>query len=298
MKTIKQKMILSSILFCIALAGCGAETPIGEETSIGEEQPMGEEQPVESGDVADLGTYAVEDANSDLMKPEISIDAIRQLSEKENLTVEDVSGWNGVQSMGENGFYYEFLHEGKTYRLDIVGDEGGNLKSARLVDMATYLSIDIRTGSIDNLLSNTVSMSDYLTSALPDGWTIGEYDIYLGGHFGGSQILDSQENPVGDILIMHGLNPTFSEDELINIDTYDNNVSLLTKESLMQCEIPCILTIMTEEKDGMETEYRCAYFAKEGCDICYQIKVRSDCISEEEMIALLETVTFAERAFF
>ena len=139
---------------------------------------------------------------------------------------------------------------------------------------------------------------DYLTVSLPDGWTVGDYDIYLGGHFGGSQILDKQGNLVGDILIMHGLNPAFSGDELIDIGNYDNNVFFLEKEAITQIYVPCILTLMSEESEGVKREYRCAYFAQEGCDIYYQIKVNSDYISDEEMIDLLETVVFTERAFY
>ncbi|MBO5165374.1 MAG: hypothetical protein IJ405_07950 [Lachnospiraceae bacterium] len=288
-KLIKLNLLILILLFC----GCGMNI---EKTQESISNDLGNEKIEQSEEL--LQSEQMDLPETSIVQGQISMEDIIRLSEKENLTVEDVTEWSDIQSMGTNDFYYEFSYEGVPYRLDIIEDSDGSLASVRLVDMNTYLSIDIRTGSIDNLLANVVSVSDYLTISLPDGWTVGDYDIYLGGHFGGSQILDKQGNSVGDILIMHGLNPAFSSNELIDIGNYDNNVCFLEKEALTQIYVPCILTLMSEESEGVKREYRCAYFAQEGCDIYYQIKVNSDYISGEEMIDLLETVVFTERAFY
>lgn len=293
MRQTKKMIKLNLLILILLFSGCGMKVEKTQESIANDLENEKIEQSEELVQFEQMDFL-----ETSIVQGPISMEDIIVLSEKENLTVEDVTEWSDIQFTGTNGFYYEFLYEGAPYRLDIIQNSDGSLASVRLVDMNTYLSIDIRTGSIDNLLTNAVSIADYLTVSLPDGWTVGDYDIYLGGHFGGSQILDKQGNLVGNILIMHGLKPVFSGNDLIDIGTYDNNVFIQEKEALTQIYAPCILTLMSEESEGVKREYRCAYFAKEGCDIYYQIKVNSDYISDEEMIDLLETVVFTERAFY
>lgn len=94
------------------------------------------------------------------------------------------------------------MYEENPYRQEFRSDADHTLLFARLVDMQTMLSIDIRMGNIEHLINQTVSMADYLSCDLPERVSLGEYDVFL-GHFGGVN-LQIGEEVCGSILILDG----------------------------------------------------------------------------------------------
>lgn len=92
-----------------------------------------------------------------------------------------------------------FTYQGEDYTLDIYESEQGEIEGVRLVRQNDYLSIDIRNGNIEHLLSSEVSVQDYLTLQLPEGMSIGTYDMYMTG-FGGSRI-DNEATVAEKILV-------------------------------------------------------------------------------------------------
>lgn len=236
-------------------------------------------------------------------KNEISMEDIQTLSEQRILTVYDVKGWEGLEETSPGFYYYEFNYNNKKYRLDITESETGELLSVRLVDMETFISIDIRTGNVEHLIANTVSMEDYLTVTFPEELSVGAYDIFI-GHYGGSRLENEKSQgtnqPCGAICILGSLKSVFSDGELINIGIYDNNIFHLEKESIKELAVPCILTLaeVEGESDAITEKYWIAYFAKEGCDICYGIALKESMYTKEEVINVLKTVQFTDRAFY
>lgn len=255
------------------------------EKSENKAEPLPEKQPV--------------DATASIL----SMEEVKKLSETEDLTIEEVCAYPDLKE-SELGFsYYEFMFEGKTYTLDIYETSRGGLEGARLVDRESLLSIDIRTGNVEHLIQNTVSIEDYLSLKLPEGLSIGAYDMYI-SDFGGARI-DSdltrdEEQPCGMIRIMHGMKPAISGGVLKDVTAANNNVSFLEKESITGLAYPCLLTLMSVETDREHTvEWWGAYFAEEGCeDICYLVQFRADLFSREEVEAILKTISFTERAFY
>lgn len=228
------------------------------------------------------------------------MDEVKKLSAKKGLSLTDLYAYSDRKET-ELGFaYYAFSYDGVEYTLDIYTTEQGELEGVRLVRRSDYLSIDIRNGNIDHLLTSDVSVADYLTVELPQGMAVGAYDMYM-PDFGGSRIdteeTKNEEIPCGKIRLMHGDTPVFADGKLTDIDFNDNNLYAVTKESISDLPVPCLFMELTEDGDT-ETEWWAAYFAKEGVsDIGYLVQLKKDCFTKEEALDAVKSVQFAERAF-
>jgi hypothetical protein len=227
----------------------------------------------------------------------ITMDEVKKLSAKKNLTLDDLYMYNKIQS-GKGYSYYMFTYQGEDYTLDIYESEQGEIEGVRLVRQNDYLSIDIRNGNIEHLLSSEVSVQDYLTLQLPEGMSIGTYDMYMTG-FGGSRIDNeatvAEKNPCGKIRLMHGDVLTFTDGRITNIHFYDNCFYIVSMNSIDNLSAPCIFMELKEEET---TEWWAAYFAKEDVtDIGYLIELRKDIFTKEEAKRVIESVQFCERAF-
>lgn len=266
----------------------GTQSSIEVEPDI-EEQPNAQE---EQKNVVDVASQA-----------SLTMDDVEILAGNPNLTLADLTAYKGLQQSSlitadYKQYYYDFTHEDKSYRLEFRSGEDDELQFARLVDMETMLNIDIRTGKVEHLLNNTVAMEDYLTCELPEGVTASGYDLYQ-GHFGGEELVKNGEN-CGGIYILDGsrVKPVFSGETLLNIANYDNNIYHEESEILMNYDIPALLTRATiEEADGTLKEYYSIYFAKESEPYCYNIRLRTDMFTQEEVLVLAASVKFADRAF-
>ena len=53
-----------------------------------------------------------------------------------------------------------------------------------------------------------------------------------------------------------------------------------------------------EDDNGVTTEYYSVYFAEESCYYCYNIRLRTDLFSKEEVLEIVNSVTFSDRAFY
>lgn len=231
---------------------------------------------------------------------EITMDEVKKLSAKKDLSLTDLYAY-GDRKETEQGFaYYAFSYDGVEYTLDIYTTEQGELEGARLVRRSDYLSIDIRNGNVDHLLTSDVSVADYLNVELPQGMSVGAYDMYM-PDFGGSRIdteeTKNEEIPCGKIRLMHGDTPVFADGKLTDIAFNDNNLYAVTKEGISDLPVPCLFMELTEDGDT-ETEWWAAYFTKEGVsDIGYLVQLKKDCFTKEEALDVVKSVQFAERAF-
>ena len=228
------------------------------------------------------------------------MDEVKKLSVKKGLSLTDLYAYSDRKETEQGFAYYAFSYDGVEYTLDIYTTEQGELEGARLVRRSDYLSIDIRNGNIDHLLTSEVSVADYLTVELPQGMAVGAYDMYM-PDFGGSRIdmeeTKNEEIPCGKIRLMHGDTPVFADGKLTDIDFNDNNLYAVTKESISDLPAPCLFMELTEDGDT-ETEWWAAYFAKEGVsDIGYLVQLKKDCFTKEEALDAVKSVQFAERAF-
>lgn len=228
------------------------------------------------------------------------MDEVKKLSAKKDLSLTDLYAYSDRKETEQGFAYYAFSNDGVEYTLDIYTTEQGELEGVRLVRRSDYLSIDIRNGNIDNLLTSDVSVADYLTVELPQKMAVGAYDMYM-PDFGGSRIdteeTKNEEIPCGKIRLMHGDTPVFADGKLTDIDFNDNNLYAVTKESISDLPAPCLFMELTEDGDT-ETEWWAAYFAKEGVsDIGYLVQLKKDCFTKEEALDAVKSVQFAERAF-
>ena len=166
---------------------------------------------------------------------EITMDEVKKLSAKKDLSLTDLYAYSDRKETEQGFAYYAFSYDGVEYALDIYTTEQGELEGARLVRRSDYLSIDIRNGNIDHLLTSDVSVADYLTVELPQKMAVGAYDMYM-PDFGGSRIdaeeTKNEEIPCGKIRLMHGDTPVFVDENLIDIAFNDNNLYAVTKESI------------------------------------------------------------------
>lgn len=119
------------------------------------------------------------------------MDEVKKLSAKKDLSLTDLYVYSNRKETEQGFAYYAFSYDGVEYTLDIYTTEQGELEGVRLVRRSDYLSIDIRNGNIDHLLTSDVSVADYLTVELPQGMAVGAYDMYM-PDFGGSRI-DTEE---------------------------------------------------------------------------------------------------------
>lgn len=243
---------------------------------------------------ADSITVGSRDRN----KP-ITMEEVKILSAKNNLTLDDLYTYNNRQ-IGRGYSYYTFAYKGEDYTLDIYESDYAEIEGVRLVRQSDKLSIDIRNGNIDHLLSSEVSVWDYLSLQLPEGMEIGTYDMYMTG-FGGSRIDNNataeEEIPCGKIRLMHGDKLTFADGNITNVSFYDNCFSMLKKDNINTLEVPCLFMDFREEEEPA-TEWWAAYFAKEdAADIGYLIELRKDFFTREEVQNVIESVQFCERAF-
>lgn len=231
---------------------------------------------------------------------EITMDEVKKLSAKKDLSLTDLYAYSNRKETEQGFDYYAFSYDGVEYTLDIYTTEQGELEGARLVRRSDYLSIDIRNGNIDHLLTADVSVADYLTVELPQGMSVGAYDMYM-PDFGGSRIdtekTKNEEIPCGKIRLMHGDTPVFADEKLTDIAFNDNNLYAVTKERISDLPVPCLFMELTEDGDT-ETEWWAAYFAKDGVsDIGYLVQLKKDCFTKEEALDIVKSVQFAERAF-
>ena len=194
-----------------------------------------------------------------LQKEDITMEQIIACSNREKLLVEDLTIWNGLQESSLTAesyrqYYYDFMYVGNPYRLEFRSDADNTLLFARLVDMQTMLSIDIRMGNIEHLINQTVSMADYLSCDLPERVSLGEYDVFL-GHFGGVN-LQIGEEVCGSILILDGsrVKPVISGGRITGVSEYENNIYHKETEEMVCPSAPAILTLMEVEEDGRTTE--------------------------------------------
>lgn len=297
--------LLTGSLFL--LSGCGAdkskETSRENRETAAAETVSNETAAVESA--ADMGTMPSlpEEKTDGQYKDEqyeITMDEVKRLSAKKGLSLTDLYAYSDRKETEQGFAYYAFSYDGVEYTLDIYTTEQGELEGARLVRRSDYLSIDIRNGNIDHLLTSEVSVADYLTVELPQGMAVGAYDMYM-PDFGGSRIdmeeTKNEEIPCGKIRLMHGDTPVFADGKLTDIDFNDNNLYAVTKESISDLPVPCLFMELTEDGDT-ETEWWAAYFAKEGVsDIGYLVQLKKDCFTKEEALDAVKSVQFAERAF-
>lgn len=297
--------LLTGSLFL--LSGCGADKSKETSRENGEtaaaETVSNETAAVESA--ADMGTMPSlpEEKTDGQYKDEqyeITMDEVKKLSAKKGLSLTDLYAYSGRKETEQGFAYYAFSYDGVEYTLDIYTTEQGELEGARLVRRSDYLSIDIRNGNIDHLLTSDVSVADYLTVELPQGMAVGAYDMYM-PDFGGSRIdteeTKNEEIPCGKIRLMHGDTPVFADGKLTDIDFNDNNLYAVTKESISDLPASCLFMELTED-DESETEWWAAYFAKEGVsDIGYLVQLKKDCFTKEEALDAVKSVQFAERAF-
>lgn len=297
----KLYIFLVFLLFC---TGCAAQTEKikeQEETEIAdsalpvEAETADNELPVET---------ETENEQEEIVKEELTMDKIKLLAEKEELSLQDLLVWEGLQESSLSGtsekhYYYTFLEENKEYRLDFSTRQDGQLGFVRLVDMQTMLSIDIRTGNIEHLLCNEVLMEDYLTFAFPEGILVEDYDLYA-GHFGGCSLTLVGENgtmPCGGIYILNGdrVSPSIVSGEMLAVAHYDNNIYHSEEERLSIEQCPALLTLMSvEEENGESTQYYSVYFAQESDFYCYNLRLRADLFTKEEVIEIAQTVQFAD----
>ena len=297
--------LLTGSLFL--LSGCGADKSKEMSQENGEAaatETVSNETTAGDG-AADIGTMLSlpEEKTDGQYKDEqyeITMDEVKKLSAKKDLSLTDLYAY-GDRKETEQGFaYYAFFYDGVEYTLDIYTTEQGELEGARLVRRSDYLSIDIRNGNIDHLLTSDVSVADYLTVELPQGMAVGAYDMYM-PDFGGSRIdteeTKNEEIPCGKIRLMHGDTPVFGDGKLTDIAFNDNNLYAVTKESIIDLPAPCLFMELTEDGDT-ETEWWAAYFAKEGVsDIGYLVQLKKVCFTKEEALDVVKSVQFAERAF-
>ena len=75
-------------------------------------------------------------------------------------------------------------------------------------------------------------------------------------------------------------------------------ISKKEKESLTEFAHPCLLTLLEESNEGKTVSCWGVYFAEEGCSMYYLLRFQTDYFTKEEVLAILETVTFADRAFY
>lgn len=306
----KRRLGLISLICILGLCGCTGEE--SKEISIKETNtvPMETLKPEQKEDDADEGVdkesteedvdYTV---NGNEQEAILTMEQIETLSQKPILTTQDLLVYEGLQQTSLSAvdykqYYYDFAHEDKPYRLEFRSGADDELQFVRLVNMETMLNIDIRTGIVEHLLNNTVTMADYLTYDLPEGVTASGYDLYQ-GDFGG-EILVKNSGPCGGIYILDGsrVKPGFSRDELLNVENYENNIFHEEAESLSISGVPTLLTLMTvEEGDGTLQQYYSIYFAKESGFYCYNIRLQTDMFSKEEAVNVANSVVFESRAF-
>lgn len=262
---------------------------------------------VEEDDTLVVNTLPTEEPISmeeNARKEDITMEQILACSDKENLLLEDLLIWNGLEELRQTSesyrqYYYDFFYMGNAYRLEFRSDADNTLLFVRLVDMQTMLNIDIRTGNMEHFINNVVSMKDYIICDLPDKVSCGEYDI-LKGHFGGIN-LNIDGELCGSILILDSsrVKPTISDGKIIKVSEYDNNVYHKESKEILYPLVPAILTLMdVEDEEGMTTEYYSVYFAKESCNYCYNIRLRTDLLTQEEVLEILDSVQFTDRAFY
>ncbi|MDE6063964.1 MAG: hypothetical protein K2G20_05200 [Lachnospiraceae bacterium] len=297
----KLYILLAFLLFC---TGCAAHTENMEEM---EETEVADNVLSVETEIADSALPVeteTESEQEEIVKEELTMDKIKLLAEKEELYLQDLLVWEGLQESSLSGiyekhYYYTVLEENKEYRLDFSTRQDGQLGFVRLVDMQTMLSIDIRTGNIEHLLCNEVLMEDYLTFAFPEEILVEDYDLYA-GHFGGCSLTLVDENgtvPCGGIYILNGdrVSPSIVSGEMMAVAHYDNNIYHSEKERLSIEQCPALLTLMSvEEENGESTQYYSVYFAQESDFYCYNLRLRADLFTKEEVIEIAQTVQFAD----
>lgn len=285
----KLYILLAFLLFC---SGCAAQT-----------EKMEEMEDTKIAEITDnVLPVETENEQEEIVKEELTMDKIKLLAEKEELCLQDLLVWEGLSesslSSAESLYYYTILEGDKEYRLEFSTGQDGQLGFVRLADMQTMLSIDIRTGNIEHLLCNEVRMEDYLTFAFPEEIMVEDYDLYA-GHFGGCGLtLVGKDGtvPCGGICILNGnrVSPSIVSGEMLAVANYDNNIYHSEKERLSIEQCPALLTFMSvEEENGESTQYYSVYFAQESDFYCYNLRLRADLFTKEEVIAIAGTVQFA-----
>lgn len=288
----KRKQIFFILAFFVLSSGCA-------------KQPERLEEPCQTEATSNAPQTEIESENeqSETLQKELTLDTIRLLAKKEELCLQDLLIWENLcesfLSSSEKYYYYTISEEGKTYRLDFSTRQNGELGFVRLIDMETMLSIDIRTGNIEHLLNNSVTMEDYLTFAFPEKILAGAYDLYA-GDFGGCRLTLVDGNAsmsCGGIYILNGdrVNPHIVSGKLLAVADYDNHIYHSEKEELSLKQCPALLTLMSVEEENEEiVEYYSVYFAQESDFYCYNLRLRADLFTKEEVTEIAATVQLVD----
>lgn len=171
-----------------------------------------------------------------------------------------------------------------------------------------------------------LTMDHYLTYALPDSVTDGNYNMeqgYLGGNVfclketGESEAKQAGEytpigwNAYGGVEIYYRLNCTFEDGYLTDVLLpWNHSVNLAEAESVDGCDAPAVIipinhdlyTAPQAEEYGLSAEESsCAmwyvFFAREDSDIGYAVFLNREYFSREDAIALARSVRFKDGAF-
>lgn len=289
----KKIILLFSFAFFLFFSGCAMQA---------EQQ---KEHQIETPDSAQPTEAEPEEEPEETIQEALTMDKIKMLAEKEELCLQDLLYWENLHesylSSSEKYYFYTVLAEDKAYQLDFSTRQDGRLGFVRLVDMQTMLSIDIRTGSIEHLLDNSVVMEDYLTFTFPEKILAGDYDPYAGGAFGGCSLtlIDEKDSiTCGGIYILNGdrVKPHIVSGEMLSVADYDNHMYHSEKESLSIEQCPALLTLMSvEEENGETVQYYSVYFAQEPDFYCYNLRLRADLFTKEEAMEIAATVCMKGR---
>lgn len=304
MKKNKRVAVCYICLFLLGMTGSGCGTPkAGILIPVETPMPTVAETPVADEIPAITEVPANNDISTDNQnKSQLTMEQIKLLSTEDTLTVQDLFFWEGLQENSLQGefckyYYYEFPYQENTYRLEFCVEQEEKLRFVLLVDMQTMLNIDIRTGNIDNLIANTVSMTDYLTYTLPENVSETSYDIYKPDHGGVDFIYEGE--PCGGICILDNsrVNPRFADGAILRVDHYDNNIYHVEMQGISTLSVPALFSLMEVEEGESVLQYYSVYFATQSCHYCYNIRLRADLFAEEDIMTMLKTVQFSDRAF-
>lgn len=313
METImKKNLYVFLVLWCVLLlTACSTENESDSMSAIDTEKISNIDALGKSKDFTDPNNELNDGKDNNVKnivivdEKEMTMEELRILSTKETLSKEDFSPFKNRittrlrSTEAIEGFSYEIIDGSEVFYLDvsyhIASDKinGAFLYNENIENMQRS---DIRTGVIEPVLEGSLRMSDYVEFLLPDNVIEGDFDIYL-GYYGGCEFL-TNDIKVGSVYYVstNNLCPLIVDNEIIELrGTTSRAIQNLETEQVLSLEVPCYLCLEVNE-DSNEKSW-CGYFFQPESEFGYAFMLDANQFEKEDIFAVLESVSFIERAF-
>lgn len=317
----KKRIIILGVFCALLFTGCNNSVNNGLDSNV--EKNEDKIVSAESEEKQDItASDSVDNVGTNKLQILTAEDVELLASKHAELTIEDFAPYFDLSPLEEQGSLREMLEfefEGEVFVLRVSASDkkiasasyAGALDGA-VVFHKDFLNLttleeeyayagscaDIRSGNLEHIFSGTVQMKDYMIVQVPDGLSESDFKFWLGSR-GGITFLREGETEEQMRLENTGF---YAESqraggiEIWGVGELEQNVEVI--KELPSLEINDVMLMRKEVSTDSGNVWYLAYTEKEGSSISYCFFLSEQEYSEEEFLAISETIQLMENAIY